>query len=174
MNPNPYPWYDSRWLATFSAARALVAARHPDRAADFEAAFEGLRTHLEFRTIELKRVLDARALEACRSQIRAIEEDDLDKREFFRFGRLIRQDLPFFVEMQTEMTDLVSELVGEPVEPGYNFVSLYNNLGVCELHLDAPSAKWTVDVCIEQSADWPLYISDALPWPLSPPDPPAR
>jgi hypothetical protein len=56
-------------------------------------------------------------------------------------------------------------LCGEPVEPCYNFLSLYNNLGVCAVHMDAPSAKWTLDYCIEQSAPWPIYLSQVRPWP---------
>ncbi len=33
------------------------------------------------------------------------------------------------------------------------------------MHIDAPSAKWTLDYCIEQSAPWPIYLSRVRPWP---------
>ena len=59
----------------------------------------------------------------------------------------------------------VSAWVGEVVEPSYNFLSLYNNLGVCKPHMDAPSAKWTVDYCISQSEPWPIHFSQIVPWP---------
>ncbi len=63
------------------------------------------------------------------------------------------------------MQSLVSELAGEAVEPAYNFLSLYTQLGICEPHMDAPKAKWTLDVCIEQSSAWPIYFSQTVPWP---------
>jgi hypothetical protein len=33
------------------------------------------------------------------------------------------------------------------------------------VHLDAPLAKWTLDVCIDQSAPWPIHLSQVIPWP---------
>ncbi|OAI53613.1 hypothetical protein AYO47_04470 [Planctomyces sp. SCGC AG-212-M04] len=82
-----------------------------------------------------------------------------------RFGRYVVHDHEFFNTLQQSITDIVSETVNEAVEPSYNFLSLYNNLGVLRPHLDAPGSKWTVDYCIEQSAQWPIYISQVRPWP---------
>jgi hypothetical protein len=32
--------------------------------------------------------------------------------------------------------------------------------------MDAPdTAKWTLDLCIEQSDVWPIYFSQVVPWP---------
>jgi len=84
---------------------------------------------------------------------------------FFDFGRLVVHDHPFFNQIQNTITDVVSEIVQEPVEPYYNFLSLYNNFGVCKVHMDALFAKWTLDVCIDQSEPWPIYLSQVLPWP---------
>lgn len=71
----------------------------------------------------------------------------------------------FFVQLHAKVIDFVSEAVGEEVESSYNFLSLYNNFGVCAVHMDAPIAKWTLDVCIEQSEPWPIYFSQVRPWP---------
>jgi hypothetical protein len=72
---------------------------------------------------------------------------------------------PYFTELQRSTTALVSELAGEPVEPIYNFLSLYSKFGVCPVHLDAPEAKWTLDICIEQTEPWPIHFSQIVPWP---------
>ncbi|MCY7281379.1 MAG: hypothetical protein LH610_10885 [Sphingomonas bacterium] len=88
-----------------------------------------------------------------------------EKHEMLRFGRLIVHEAELCTELQAKLTDRISELVNEPVEPSYNFLSLYNNLGVCAVHMDAPSAKWTFDYCIEQSDPWPIYLSQVQPWP---------
>lgn len=44
-------------------------------------------------------------------------------------------------------------------------LSLYTNLGQCPVHMDAPSAKWTFDYCSQQSAPWPIHLSQVVPWP---------
>ena len=31
--------------------------------------------------------------------------------------------------------------------------------------MDEPLAKWTLDVCIDQSQEWPIYISKRVSWP---------
>jgi hypothetical protein len=31
--------------------------------------------------------------------------------------------------------------------------------------MDAPEAKWTLDVCIEQDEPWPIHLSQVLDWP---------
>jgi len=33
--------------------------------------------------------------------------------------------------------------------------------------MDAPQAKWTLDLCIDQAAPWPIYFSEVQPWPDS-------
>jgi hypothetical protein len=38
-------------------------------------------------------------------------------------------------------------------------------MGNCDLHLDAPLAKWTLDVCVDQSHVWPIHFSQVVPWP---------
>ena len=81
------------------------------------------------------------------------------------FGRLIVHDAPLCTRIQAGLTERISDIVNEPVEPCYNFLSLYNNLGVCAVHMDAPSAKWTFDYCIEQSGPWPIHLSQVRPWP---------
>ncbi|MBA3948835.1 MAG: hypothetical protein H0X44_02695 [Acidobacteria bacterium] len=31
--------------------------------------------------------------------------------------------------------------------------------------MDAPDAKWTLDLCVAQSAPWPIHFSQVVPWP---------
>ncbi len=81
------------------------------------------------------------------------------------FGRFVKWDLPYMTTLQEQIADQVSDLVGEQVEPCYNFLSLYKELGVCGVHMDAPFSKWTVDLCIQQSAQWPIHFSKIVPWP---------
>jgi hypothetical protein len=164
---NSFPWYDAYWLKYFSAARELVAARFPSQLLDFERAFDGLRTSPEFSTIQIERFFDAEILDLCKKEIQKLNSTELAKHEFVKFGRLIKHDLPFFSELQCALTDKVSELAGEELEPSYNFLCLYNNLGICEVHLDSPHSKWTLDVCIERSAEWPIQVSQVVDWPES-------
>jgi len=160
-------WYDSIWLRRYFAAREIIRRVAPSRLADFDAAMAVFRTDPAYEVKYVSGFLDAQALQDMRETVAAIPRDKLELHEMKKFGRLVVHDWPPFVEMQARIVDFVSELAGERVEPCYNFLSLYSRRGVCEPHLDTPSAKWTFDLCIDQSEPWPISFSSIIPWPDS-------
>lgn len=160
-------WYDSIWLRRYFAAREIIGRVAPSRLADFDAAMAVFRTDPAYEVKYVSGFLDAQALQDMRETVAAIPRDKLELHEMKKFGRLVVHDWPPFVEMQARIVDFVSELAGERVEPCYNFLSLYSRRGVCEPHLDTPSAKWTFDLCIDQSEPWPISFSSIIPWPDS-------
>jgi hypothetical protein len=160
-----YPWYDCNWLRKYSAAKEFLKHLRPERLAGFVDALEPLRTRDSFSTCELKAVFAGAQLKEIRDMIRGIPAEALEAHETEHFGRAVVHDLPPFVGLQKQLETLVSDAVGEPVESSYNFLSLYSRLGVCEPHMDSPTAKWTFDVCIEQSRVWPLHLSQVVDWP---------
>jgi hypothetical protein len=161
-------WYDSRWLDKYLAARDLIARVAPGKLVEFEERLSVLRTDPDFTVRHVKDVLDEQALGAVRQAVAGLDRAQLEMHELKRFGRFVVHDLPFFTELQHSLTERVSEWAGEPVEPSYNFLSLYTQRGFCEPHLDSPSAKWTLDICIDQSAPWPIHIGRIMPWPDAP------
>lgn len=161
-----YPWYDAIWLWVYTEARSLVAKQRPERLADFEAAFEPLQAPVDFSTRALPGLISPTQLNAFRELVSGIARETLESHEFLSFGREVVHDHPALSSFQDEQTAYVSELAGEVLTPCYNFISLYNNLGICEPHLDAPTSKWTLDICVEQSEPWPIYVSDPEPWPV--------
>lgn len=161
-----FPWYDSLWLATFRKSEALISENCPERLTDFVSAFEKLRTRDDFVVSKLKEpILNAEKLEKSQQLIKDLTPKQFENHEFIKMGRQIVHNHDYFNALQIELCDRVSEIAGESLEPYYNFLSLYNNLGVCEVHMDSPEAKWTLDVCIDQSARWPIYFSQVRPWP---------
>lgn len=161
-------WYDSRWLARYLQAKAIVEREAPARLASFVGAFAPLRTDPAFQPRFLPRMFDEVALDQLRAAVRAIPPAALEMDEMRLFGRFVVHDLTIFTELQHELADTVSELAGEPLEPSYNFLAMYSRLGVCDPHLDAPSAKWTLDICLDQSVKWPIHFSRTVGWPESP------
>ena len=160
-----YPWYDSNWLTDYVRVKNYIKQHYREKYPEFFAAFEPLRTRHDFETIKLDNVFDRQTLQDARNIIQNLKSQEREKHEFFSFGRLVVHDLSFFNDLQQSLTDLVSKAVKEPVEPYYNFLSLYNNFGLCQVHMDAPEAKWTLDCCIEQSEPWPIYFSQVQSWP---------
>lgn len=160
-----FPWYDSPWLQAFIKAKAIIQQHHPERLAAFIAAFEPLRTRPDYAVVECPQLLSPERLTEIRAIIQEISSREFEKQELFSFGRLVVHDLPYFTQLQEELAAYVSTCVGEEVEPRYNFLSLYNNLGVCKIHMDAPSAKWTLDICLNHSGVWPIHFSQIVPWP---------
>jgi hypothetical protein len=162
---NLFPWYDSGWLSSYVRAKQLIKSDCPHKYLDFIDALEPLRTRLDFQTIKIDRMFDRETTIEIQDLITKLQQTELEQHEFFKFGRFVVHDLDYFNRLQAQITPLVSDIVGELVEPSYNFLSLYNNLGVCGVHLDAPLAKYTLDVCIEQSHPWPIYFSQVRAWP---------
>ncbi len=160
-----FPWYDSNWLCAYVLAKQSLQHSYPHEYKNFVAAMEPLRTRADFETIKIDRMFDTTTMSEIRDLIDRLHQERLEKHEFFQFGRFVVHDLDYFVELQARITPLVSDLVGEAVEPSYTFLCLYNNLGICKVHMDAPLAKYTLDVCIEQSHPWPIYFSQVRPWP---------
>jgi hypothetical protein len=160
-----YPWYDSNWLAKYRRAKEWIERARPDKLTEFVIAFERLRTRPDFETRKLPRVFDDGVLEKIKRTLATFQLGQLEMHEVNRFGRFVVHDHAFITELQRSVVDLVSDVAQEPVEASYNFVSLYKKLGVCPVHMDAPSAKWTLDLCIEQSEPWPIHLSPVVPWP---------
>lgn len=160
-----FPWYDSPWLDQFVRAKELIAERYPNRLADFLAAFEPLRTRRDYQVTLLDGVIDESVTAKIKDVIRSLKARDLETHEMAKFGRWVVHDHPMLTELQATTTELVSRVAGEEVEPCYNFLSMYTKLGRCAVHMDAPSAKWTLDICVDQSEVWPIHFSQIVPWP---------
>lgn len=158
-------WYDSGWLAAYYAAKDLIAATCPERLDGFVRTFDPLRTSPDFAPLHLPGAIDPALLERLRAIVRKIPRDRYELHEIQSFGRFVVHDDPEIVAIQADLTDQVSHWAGEAVEPSYNFLSFYTRLAVCEPHLDSPSAKWTLDICLDQSEPWPIQFSQIIPWP---------
>lgn len=165
--PQTLDWYDSVWLHHYFGSKEIIARVAPSRLRDFEAAMAVFRTDPAYEVKYITGFLDAAKLAEMREVVAAIPREKLELHEVKKFGRLIVHDWPEFTRMQHEIVDFVSELAGEPVEPRYNFLSLYSRRGICEPHLDTPSAKWTFDLCLDQSDPWPISFTSIIDWPDS-------
>lgn len=82
---------------------------------------------------------------------------DRDDDNFYRIGI---HSAPFLVEIHPQLTEVASSIFGEPVKPSYVWLSLYNENGVCPFHTDRPQCKYTIDYCIDQDEEWPIWVDD--------------
>ena len=160
-----YPWYDSVWLAKYVRAKAIIQMVRPDALTAFVDAFRILRTRPDFQVRLFERPFDDYTLHEIRRVVQSLRPTDLELHEVRAFGRFVVHGHPFFTELQQRTVPLVSEAVGEAVEMSYNFLSLYAAQGVCPPHMDSPKAKWTLDLCVNQSVPWPIHFSQVCPWP---------
>lgn len=169
IDSNRYNWYDSKFLRQFDAAKRFLSLVAPDQLEGFVSGFDVLRTDPAFGVKHVDSVFDSETFRRVIETIHALRYVELEHYENESFGRSLLRHHPFFTELQSALSALVSEAVGEQVSPAYNFLSLYRGLGRCEPHLDQPSCKWTLDVCLEQSVEWPIYFSQVVNWPAEPP-----
>ena len=160
-----FPWYDSIWLRKYVAAKKLLEHVRPDMLPEFVNSFDRLRTRPDFVVRKIDGVFNDQIMQQIRETIKGLPPEALENHEAANFGRLVVHDHPFFNDLQETLLPLVSELASEVVEPSYNFLSLYSQFGVCHPHIDSPQAKWTFDLCIDQSQAWPIHFSQVVPWP---------
>lgn len=159
-----FPWYDSVWLTHYMLAKDIIRKVKPAKLKEFIQAMEPLRTKPFFQVQQYDRIFSDADMARIRQLIRNLPKH-VDHAEANLFGRYIARNLPLLVELQQALVPLVSKGAGEEVELSYNFLSLYTKLGVCPVHMDAPEAKYTLDVCIDQSTPWPIHFSQPQPWP---------
>ncbi|MCX7676784.1 MAG: hypothetical protein N2Z59_05340 [Alteraurantiacibacter sp.] len=159
------PWYDAHFLIFYETARVYLAEVRPDALKRFEEGFAPLRTPRDFRVHEIDGLFDADALAALRAQVAALPVAGLREDEMPTFGRHVVQDHPPFLALQKDLTARVSEWAGCALEPGYNFLSLYGKCGRCAMHMDQPISMFTLDICIDQDVEWPIWFSDVVDWP---------
>ena len=160
-----YPWYDSAWLSCFLQAKDFIRQHSPEKLQEFVSGLDPLRTRPNFEVLHLKEVLSEDVLPRARAALSSLKPSQLEFHEIKTFGRWVVHDNPILTELQEDMTSLVESLVEEPIETSYNFLSLYTKMGRCPVHMDAPGAKWTLDICVDQSEPWPIYFSPVTEWP---------
>lgn len=158
-----FPWYDAGWLRTYVAALKFIAQVRPSLRGEFVRTFDRLRTSPDFRVGKIDRVFDEAVLDKIRKTISDLAANSIETHELTRFGRFVVHDDKLFTDLHRTLVPLASERAGEAVEPSYNFLSLYRDVGVCQPHMDTPLSKWTLDLCIDQSGPWPIHFSQVCP-----------
>lgn len=78
-----------------------------------------------------------------------------DSNTFFRESA---HSNPYFVHIHSQLAGIASQIFGEPVKPSYVYLSMYGPEGDCPPHTDRPPCKYTIDYCIDQDMEWPIYV----------------
>lgn len=80
------------------------------------------------------------------------------------FVRRYANNVPFFVAIHKQLAEFASDLFGEKVKPSYSFLSMYEDNGICPLHIDRPQCRYTIDYLIRQNQaePWPIHIGDHM------------
>jgi hypothetical protein len=165
FNDRNYPWYDSPWLSSYVRAKAYMKVKQPKRYDEFVNCLEVLKTQKDFKTLDLGTLLEGPTLKEANRIVQEKKTPQWETHELARFGRFALHDHSYFTKLQESLTEKVSKWAGEECEPCYNFFSMYLSDGKLPPHMDAPSAKWTLDICLDQSQIWPLYVSKRRDWP---------
>jgi len=81
-----------------------------------------------------------------------------------RFNRRYAHNAPYLVNIHRQLSNLASDIFGEKVKPSYVFLSIYNENGICPLHIDRPQCRYTIDYLIDEDVDkpWPIYVGPEM------------
>lgn len=160
-------WYDAHFARRFAVARHYLGLVRPDALAGFVQAFDLLLPPAGFAPVMVDDLFDATTRQQLRDTVRTMPPATLKSHEMADFGRHIVHDFPWFVELQQQLLPRMSALAGRELVCGYNFLSLYRGGGKCDPHMDQPKSMFTLDYCIEQSEDWPIWFSRVCDWPTA-------
>jgi len=80
------------------------------------------------------------------------------------FVRRYAHNVPYFVNIHRQLTEFASEQFCEPLKPSYSFLSMYDDNGICPLHIDRPQCYRTIDYLIQQdqAEPWPIRIGQIM------------
>lgn len=162
-----FRWYDSFFLHAHAAAIRYLERVRPDVVERFVAGFAPLRPDPQFSMSLVDDIFDA----TTRAKILEISHRALPQAgapqdfENANFGRDVLWNDPLFNALQEQIRPRVEQLVGQPLDSSYTFLSRYFGSGVCAPHLDHPDSMFTFDYCIEQSDEWPIHFSQVVDWP---------
>jgi hypothetical protein len=80
------------------------------------------------------------------------------------FSRFMAQNVGIFQHIHGQLVDFVSEQFGQQVKPSYSFLSMYDDNGICPLHIDRDQCLYTIDYLIRQDdpKPWPIYIGQPI------------
>lgn len=158
-------WYDSHFVRRFEVAKHYLARVRPDTLEAFVRGFDALLPPPGFAPVVVDDLFDTATRDQIRQTARSIPEAMLKRDELAEFGRHIVHDFPWFIELQQQLLPRISALVGREMVAGYNFLSLYGGAGKCDPHMDEPGSMFTLDYCLDQSHDWPIWFSKVTDWP---------
>lgn len=158
-------WYDSHFVRRFEVAKLYLAQVRPDALEAFVRGFDILLPPPGFANVVIDDLFDPATQDDIREAAHSIPMKDLKDYEMRDFGRHIVHNHPPFVALQLRLLGRISALVGLELAKGYNFLSLYGGAGRCDPHMDEPVSMFTLDYCIEQSDDWPIWFSKVVDWP---------
>jgi len=158
-------WYDSDFVRRFEVAKRYLAQVRPDALETFVRGFDALLPPTDFANVVIDDLFDAATQDQIREAVRNIPQNSLKDEEMRDFGRHIVHDYSLFVDLQQQLLPRMSAMVGRDLVPGYNFLSLYGGAGRCDPHMDEPGSMFTLDYCIDQSDEWPIWFSRVVDWP---------
>ena len=80
------------------------------------------------------------------------------------FSRRYGNNIGPFAHLHGQLVEFASEQFGEEVKPSYSFLSLYDDRGICPLHIDRDQCRYTIDYLIRQDSEdaWPIYIGQPI------------
>lgn len=80
------------------------------------------------------------------------------------FVRKYAHNVPFFVNIHRQLVEFASKTFGEKVKPSYCFLSMYEDDGICPLHIDRPQCRYTIDYLIRSThpGPWPIHIGNHM------------
>ena len=113
-----------------------------------------------WKPIQVKNVLTAEKLQQLKDYLKLV----LKKPDLMYhcpiFNRYALHDSPYLQQLHKDIKPYMETLMGKELEITYSYLSMYDSNGYCPPHRDRHVCQWTLDLCVNQDQQWPLFVED--------------
>jgi hypothetical protein len=118
---------------------------------------------MNFKPFLIKNYLPSNMLVMFQKHVEELKKSGSTLTSDNLFNRFTANDDPKFTLFQNKfVAPTLVDLLDWPLKPSYNFLSCYlPGQGECPVHVDRSQCFVTIDVCLNQSRPWPLYVNSS-------------
>ena len=118
---------------------------------------------MNFKPFLIKNYLPSNMLAMFQAHVEELKKSGTTLQSDTLFNRFFATNDPKFTLFQNKfVAPSLVDLFDWPLKPTYNFLSCYlPGEGECPMHVDRSQCFLTIDVCLNQSKPWPLYVNSS-------------
>ncbi len=161
------PWYDGKVNDRIAIARHYLAQVAPAALPRFDQRLALFRANPQLELNSHRNFLPADVYGDLQDYLAGLAPDQFKQGEITLLGRVKLNDQAAFKPAFDCAQALLERQLGRPLRQSYSMFVRYFSDGRLPVHLDSLDSQYSVGICINRSASWPMRCSSIIDEPLS-------